>query len=121
MFQKGKEKTGGRIKGTSTNKVSNEIRLASAMLLEGQIDVLEQLLPTLKPNDYLKALQMLFKVAVPQQRQIEVDTIEHPTNFQIEIIETLKGYNDKDVDAAIDTHVKNQNKWCQLLKVQKMP
>ena len=50
---------------------------------------------------------MLYKVAVPQQRQIEVDTIEHPTEFKIEIIETLKGYSDAELDTAIDTHVKN--------------
>ncbi len=105
-FTQGREKTGGRAKG-QTNKISSEIRLASAMLLEGQIDVLAKLLPELKPAEYLKALQMLYKVAVPQQKQVEIDTIEHPTNFQIEIIETLKGYNDAEVDTAIDNHVKN--------------
>ena len=108
-FQKDRTKTGGRAKG-KMNTVSNEIRLASAMILEGQIEVLEALLPTLKPSDYLKALQMLYKVTVPIQKQIEVDTIEHPTNFQIEIIETLKAFSDSDVDMAIDNQVKNQNK-----------
>ena len=105
-FTQGREKTGGRSKN-QPNKISKNIRLASAMLLEGQIDVLAELLPKLKPSEYLKALQMLYKVAVPTQKQIEVDTFEHPTNFQIEIIETLKGYNDAEVDTAIDNHVKN--------------
>jgi hypothetical protein len=105
-FTQGREKTGGRNKN-QPNKISKNIRLASAMLLEGQIEVLAELLPKLKPSEYLKALQMLYKVAVPQQRQIEVDTIEHPTEFKIEIIETLKGYSDAELDTAIDTHVKN--------------
>ena len=108
-FSKGMQKSGGRGKN-QPNKISKNIRFASAMLLEGQIEVLAELLPKLKPAEYLKALQMLYKVAVPQQRQIEVDTIEHPTEFKIEIIETLKGYSDADVDTAIDAYVENQRK-----------
>ena len=108
-FSKGMQKSGGRSKN-QPNKISKNIRFASAMLLEGQIEVLAELLPKLKPAEYLKALQMLYKVAVPQQRQIEVDTIEHPTEFKIEIIETLKGYSDADVDTAIDAYVENQRK-----------
>jgi len=108
-FKEGMQKTGGRSKSTP-NKISKDIRLASAILLEGQIDVLAELLPKLKPAEYLKALQMLYKVAVPIQKQVEIDTIEHPTNFQIEIIETLKGYSDAEIDTAIDTHVKNQSR-----------
>ena len=56
------------------------------------------------------SLTMPTSRSVPQQRQIEVDTIEHPTEFKIEIIETLKGYSDADVDTAIDTYVENQRK-----------
>ena len=108
-FTKGMQKSGGRSQATP-NKISKDIRLASAMLLEGQIEVLADLLPKLKPAEYIKALQMLFKVAVPQQKQIETETINHPTNFQIEIIETLKGYSDAEVDTAIDTHVENQKR-----------
>ena len=108
-FTQGREKTGGRGKN-QPNKISKNIRLASAMLLEGQIDVLAELLPKLKPAEYLKALQMLYKVAVPTQKQIEVDTFEHPTEFQIEIVETLKGYSDAELDVAIDKYDENQKK-----------
>ena len=78
-FTQGREKTGGRSKN-QPNKISKNIRLASAMLLEGQI---------------------------------EVDTFEHPTEFQIEIVETLKGYSDAELDTAIDKYAENQKKWCQ--------
>ena len=44
---------------------------------------------------------MLFKHVLPAQKQVEVDTIEHPVNFQVEIIDRLSQVSDKDVDAAI--------------------
>ena len=71
MFQKGMQKTGGRKKGTQ-NKTSTEIREVSAALLQGELANLKRtVLPTLKPDQYLKAIAMLYKVVVPQQRQIE--------------------------------------------------
>ena len=104
-FTKGMQKSGGRSKN-QPNKISNDIRLASAMLLEGQIDALAELLPKLKPAEYIKALQMLFKVAVPQQKQIETETINHPTNFQVEIIDRLSQVSDSDIEDAIQKSIK---------------
>ena len=45
---------------------------------------------------------MLYKVVVPQQRQVETETITHPTNFEITIIDKLKDVSNKDVDEAIN-------------------
>jgi hypothetical protein len=106
MFQKGMQKTGGRTKNTK-NHVSKEIRKASAALLQGELETLKELLPTLKPDQYLKAISMLYKVVVPQQKQVEIETNQHPTEFQIEILETLKNYSDSEVDAAIDKSITN--------------
>jgi hypothetical protein len=106
-FQKGMQKTGGRVKN-QPNKTSKEIREASNLILSGQIETLENLLPTLKPSDYLKAIQMLYKVCLPQQKQVEIETNQHPTEFQIEILETLKNYSDSEVDAAIDKSITNK-------------
>jgi|TARA_R110001632_G_scaffold75606_1_gene171999 hypothetical protein len=103
-FQKGKKKTGGRVKN-QPNKTSKEIRDASMLILSGQIETLENLLPTLKPNDYLKAIQMLYKVCLPQQRQIETETINHPTNFEIQIIDRLSQVSDSDVEDAIQKSI----------------
>jgi len=38
---------------------------------------------------------------LPAQKQIETDTISHPVNFQVEIIDRLTQVSDKDIDAAI--------------------
>jgi|TARA_R110000803_G_scaffold37158_1_gene80073 hypothetical protein len=100
-FEKNHTKKGGR-KAGQPNKTSKEIREASALLLGGQLETLGELLPTLKPNDYLKAIAMLYKVVVPQQRQVETETITHPTNFEITIIDKLKDVSNKDVDEAIN-------------------
>ena len=48
-FKKGMQKTGGRTKGISNN-VSKEIREVSAMLLQGQLEALQDKLPTLKES-----------------------------------------------------------------------
>ena len=104
-FKKGMAKTGGRSKN-QPNIVSQEIRDASSLILSGQVEVLENLLPTLKPSDYLKAIQMLYKVCLPQQKQVEIDTISHPTNFQVEIIDRLSQVSDSDVEDAIQKSIK---------------
>ena len=48
-FEKGHNHSTGRPKG-STNKVSKEIREVSAMLLQGQLEALQDKLPTLKES-----------------------------------------------------------------------
>ena len=99
-FEKGHTHSTGRPKG-STNKVSKEIREVSAMLLQGQLEALQDKLPTLKDSDYIKAIGLLMKHVLPAQKQIETDTITHPVNFQVEIIDRLTQVSDKDIDAAI--------------------
>jgi hypothetical protein len=102
-FKKGMQKTGGRTKGISNN-VSKEIREVSAMLLQGQLEALQDKLPTLKDSDYIKAIGLLMKHVLPAQKQIEVDTIQHPTEITVEILERLETYTDEDVHDAIITN-----------------
>lgn len=100
MFQKGHEKIGGRKKGTQ-NKTSTEIRKNATLMLQSELDVLKEKLPTLSDGDYIKAIALLFKHVLPAQKQIETESINHPVNFQVEIIDRLSQVSDKDVDAAI--------------------
>ena len=104
-FTKGMQKTGGRVKN-QPNKTSKEIREASKLILSGQIETLENLLPKLKPGDYLKAIQMLYKVCLPQQKQVEIENHQHPTNFEIQIIDCLSQVSDNDVEEAIQKSMK---------------
>ena len=107
MFQKGMTKTGGRTKNTK-NHVSKEIRKVTAALLQGELETLKELLPTLKPDQYLKAIAMLYKVVVPQQRQIEHDNINEPTEITVEIIDRLSQVTENEAEAAIDTWVQDK-------------
>lgn len=100
MFTKGHDKIGGRKKGTQ-NKTSTEIRKNATIMLQSQLDVLKEKLPKLNDSDYIKAIALLFKHVLPAQKQIETDTISHPVNFQVEIIDRLTQVSDKDIDAAI--------------------
>ena len=101
------QKTGGRTKNTK-NHVSKEIRKVSAALLQGELETLKELLPTLKPDQYLKAIAMLYKVVVPQQRQIEQETIEQNTNFTVEIIDRLSQVTENEAEQAIDDWVQDK-------------
>ena len=106
-FEKGHNQSTGRPKG-STNLVSKEIREVSAMLLQGQLEALQDKLPTLKDSDYIKAIGLLMKHVLPAQKQVEVDTIQHPTEFQIEVIDKLADVTNEDLDKSIDQWVDNQ-------------
>ena len=106
-FEKGHNQSTGRPKG-STNLVSKEIREVSALLLQGQLEALQDKLPTLKDSDYIKAIGLLMKHVLPAQKQIEVDTIQHPTEFQIEVINKLADVSNEDLDKSIDQWVENQ-------------
>ncbi len=100
-------KTGGRTKNQK-NHVSKEIRKVTAALLQGELETLKELLPTLKPDQYLKAIAMLYKVVVPQQRQIEHDNINEPTEITVEIIDRLSQVTDNEAEQAIDTWVQDK-------------
>ena len=106
-FEKGHNQSTGRPKG-SQNKVSKEIRDVSAMLLQGQLDALQEKLPTLKDSDYIKAIGLLMKHVLPAQKQVEVETVNHPTEFQIEILDRIEQVSNDDLDNSIDEWVENQ-------------
>ncbi|MDA9290217.1 hypothetical protein N9P91_00335 [bacterium] len=106
-FEKGHNHSTGRPKG-STNKVSKEIREVSAMLLQGQLEALQEKLPTLKDSDYIKAIGLLMKHVLPAQKQVEVEIVNHPTEFTIEILDRIEQVSNDDLDKSIDQWVDNQ-------------
>ena len=104
-FEKGHNHSTGRPKG-SPNKVSKEIREVSAMLLQGQLEALQDKLPTLKDSDYIKAIGLLMKHVLPAQKQVEA--VNHPTEFTIEILDRIEQVSNYDLDKSIDQWVDNQ-------------
>ncbi len=100
MFQKG-NKLGGRKIG-SVNKNSKEIRELITQIVSDNLDETKQRLSNLKDADYFKAMGMLMKHVLPAQKQIEQNTVDHPTNFVIEVIDRIDQVNDETLDKAID-------------------
>mgnify|MGYP001373448880 CR=1 FL=1 len=78
------------------------------MLLQRQRDALQDKLPTLKDSDYIKAIGLLIKHLLPAQKQVEVEIINHPTEFQIEVINKLANVSNEELDNSIDEWVENQ-------------
>jgi hypothetical protein len=69
-FTKGQKKQGGRTKGTS-NKTTQKVRDAFALILEDNLEQLEDDLASLKPEQRVRLLLDLAKYIVPQLKQTE--------------------------------------------------
>ena len=101
-FEKGHTYGKGRPKG-STNKNSREIREMITQIVADNLDETKQRLSNLKDADYFKAMGMLMKHVLPQQKQIEQVNDDMPTNFQIEIIDRIDQVRDDNtLDKVID-------------------
>ena len=101
-FEKGHTYGKGRPAG-SKNKNSKEIREMITQIVADNLDETKQRLSNLKDADYFKAMGMLMKHVLPAQKHIEQNTFDHPTNFQIEIIDRIDQVRDDNtLDKVID-------------------
>ena len=91
------KKYGGRTKGTP-NKLSNEIKERLATILNEAMDSID--VKTLTVSERLKLIQIGVQYVIPRLKHTE-EIREEPRNFQIEIIDSLNKYSDKDLDKAI--------------------
>ena len=92
------KKYGGRTKGTP-NKLSNEIKERLATILNEAMDSID--VKTLTVSERLKLIQIGIQYVIPRLKQVEDVSEDLPTNFQIEIIDKLTDYSDKELDEAI--------------------
>lgn len=70
-FEKGKSKTGGRVKG-SKNKSTSKVRDAYTKLLEDNLDQITKDFKELEPRDRIKMFLDLSKYVIPQLKQTEL-------------------------------------------------
>ena len=92
------KKYGGRTKGTP-NKLSNEIKERLADIISEAIDSID--VKTLTVSERFKLIQIGVQYVIPRLKQVDNVDEEMPTNFQIEIIDRLDKYKDRDLDKAI--------------------
>ena len=83
----------------SPNKLTSIIKDRLVDILSESIESLD--IKEMSKAERLKLIQIGIQYVIPRLKQVEEITDEMPTNFQIEIIDRLGKYKDRDLDKAI--------------------
>jgi hypothetical protein len=83
----------------SPNKLTSEIKEKLAAIVSNAIASID--IDSMTQNEKLKLIQIGLTYVVPKLKYTDSSTDEVPTNFQIEIIDSLSKYSDKELDKAI--------------------
>ena len=83
----------------SPNKITAEIKERLSEVIMNAMSTLD--IDSMTQNEKLKLIQIGLTYVIPRLKQVEDVSDEMPTNFQIEIIDSLSKYSDKDLDKAI--------------------
>ena len=88
----------GRPKG-SPNKLTAEIKERLSYIVKDALDSLD--VKQMTKAERLKLIQIGVQYIVPRLKQVEEIKDEEPRSFQIEVIDSLSRYSDKELDKAI--------------------
>ena len=83
----------------SPNKITAEIKERLSQVIMDAMSTID--IDSMTQNEKLKLIQIGLTYVIPRLKQVEDVSDEMPTNFQIEIIDSLSKYSDKDLDKAI--------------------
>ena len=83
----------------SLNKLTAEIKQKLSEVIMDAMSSIDIELMT--QNEKLKLIQIGLTYVIPKLKQVENIEEEEPRNFQIEIIDRLDKYKDRDLDKAI--------------------
>ena len=83
----------------SPNKLTSEIKERLSQVIMDAMSSID--IDSMTQNEKLKLLQIGLTYVIPRLKQVEEITDEMPTNFQIEIIDSLSKYSDEELDKAI--------------------
>ena len=83
----------------SPNKITSLIKERLADIISESIDSID--VKTLAVSERFKLIQIGVQYVIPRLKQVDNVEDEMPTNFQIEIIDSLSKYSDKELDKAI--------------------
>ena len=83
----------------SPNKITAEIKERLSQVLMDAMSSID--IDSMTQNEKLKLIQIGLTYVIPRLKQVEEVTDEMPREFQIEIIDSLSKYSDKDLDKAI--------------------
>ena len=83
----------------SPNKITAEIKERLSEVIMNAMSTLD--IDSMTQNEKLKLIQIGLTYVIPRLKQVEEITDEMPTNFQIEIIDSLSKYSDDEIGEAI--------------------
>ena len=88
----------GRISG-KPNKLTAKVKERLATIIDEAMDSID--IEKLTIAERLKLIQIGLQYVIPRLKQVEEITEEEPRTFQIEIIDSLSKYSDKELDKKI--------------------
>ncbi len=83
----------------SPNKITAEIKERLSQVIMDAMSSID--IDLMTQNEKLKLIQIGLTYVIPRLKQVEDVSDEMPTNFQIEIIDSLSRYSDEELDKAI--------------------
>ena len=83
----------------SPNKITAEIKERLSQVIMDAMSTID--IDSMTQNEKLKLIQIGLTYVIPRLKQVEDVSDEMPTNFQIEIIDSLSKYSDDELDKAI--------------------
>ena len=83
----------------SPNKITAEIKERLSEVIMDAMSTID--IDSMTQNEKLKLIQIGLTYVIPRLKQVEDVSDEMPTNFQIEIIDSLSKYSDDELDKAI--------------------
>ena len=83
----------------SPNKLTAEIKQKLSQVIMDAMSSID--IDLMTQNEKLKLIQIGLTYVIPRLKQVEDVSDEMPTNFQIEIIDSLSKYSDDEIDEAI--------------------
>ena len=79
----------------SPNKITAEIKERLSQVIMDAMSSID--IDSMTQNEKLKLIQIGLTYVIPRLKQVEDVSDEMPTNFQIEIIDSLSKYSDKEI------------------------
>ena len=83
----------------SPNKITAEIKDKLSEVLMNAMSTID--IDLMTQNERLKLIQIGLTYVIPRLKQVENIEEEEPRKFEIEIIDSLSKYSDKELDKAI--------------------
>jgi hypothetical protein len=83
----------------SPNKITSEIKERLSQVIMDAMSSID--IDLMTQNEKLKLIQIGLTYVIPRLKQVEDVSENIPNEFQIEIIDSLSKYSDKDLDKAI--------------------